>query len=570
MVIHKGSTAPMKRSFLLLLLMSIASISGRGENNVERVRKVVAHSTLELRSGEPFHLKATVAPSLDRDKDSKRNGTVEIWWASSDRWRRELIAPGLHLVEVMNGAGYGQNTEGDYLPEWLREISVALVQPVPDLDKTLTAIRAAEVRKVFSSTHYSWMEFSTDGVTRKAMGAGVTINDNSNLLSYGSGFGWSFDGENYGKFHNRLIARTVKSGGPGPEVTAIVTLLEDLDMTRQDLFETVHPDKNNRALKTVLVEESMLRSHLIPLAAPIWPSLKDGPLEGAFTTEVLVDREGKVREIGSFVSDNPGLEAASRDYIMSMRFQPYMDGSMATQMYSRLTFSFHTTRPAGVESFDSARTFLDRGMRSGSPAGGINKTAYVLKATFDAGTPKGVARGTYTDTWLSDTVWCREAQMDDSRVSRCRNGNTWYRLAAGSYAGLMQLVLKSVEPVPALDTFVESDWRISRKDVDGQSMIRVATGAESDDGVLAAQSRGFWFDANGVLQRAHFLGFDARYMQFEDFNGSKVPHQIDLLLNGQLGMRIKVASLEPKQGLTAGEFKIPGHEWKRQFTDETR
>ena len=117
---------------------------------------------------------------------------------------------------------------------------------------------------------------------------------------------------------------------------------------------------------------------------------------------------------------------------------------------------------------------------------------------------------------------------------------------------------------------VESDWRIDRRTVDNSSLIRVATGHESADGKLDAQSRGLWFNSDRVLIRAHFRGLDTIQSQFQDFRGVQVPHLIGVLSSGQLAIRIRVASIEATLPAASNSFTLSGHNWKRQFTDEAR
>jgi hypothetical protein len=270
------------------------------------------------------------------------------------------------------------------------------------------------------------------------------------------------------------------------------------------------------------------------------------------------------------VSDNPGISAAAKDYIASLHFRPYLLDGQPVQVISRVTLSFKTTRPAGVEIFNPARNYFEQGRRLTSPAAGINTVPYILNATFKTGTKDGVEQGEYTDTWLSDKQWCREARLDKSRFVRCRNGDKTYLFSQGPDVAALQVVLKAIEPIPSTDTFVESDWRIARQSIDGASLIRVATGHESADGTLDAQSRGLWFKSDGVLLRAHFHGLDTRQSEFQDFGGVQVPHQIDVLSNGKLAMRIEITKIGPAANLSPAAFQLSGHDWKRQFTDEVR
>jgi hypothetical protein len=57
---------------------------------------------------------------------------------------------------------------------------------------------------------------------------------------------------------------------------------------------------------------------------------------------------------------------------------------------------------------------------------------------------------------------------------------------------------------------------------------------------------------------------------FQGFNAVKIAHQIDVLMNGSLAMRIRVTDVEPAGAVPAATFALPGHEWERQFTSEVR
>ncbi len=560
----------MRATLTIALLLSL-SFSVQAENNISPVRKAIDRCTLDQPGTKPFHLVATVAPSFGRDSASNRRGSIEIWWSSPTQWKRDLTIPGFHLVEIADGPHHWQHSEGDYFPEWLREISIAVIQPVPNRDQILTRLKTAEVRSSLDTTYFSWMEFSSNGSTTKAMGAGVALANNSGLLAHGTGFGWDFLNRDYSSFHNIFVARTVTaSGGSDPEVTAKITTLEDLGSISPNLFDTTQPGSDPNPIQTLTIDEPVLRKGLRDMSPPTWPALKDGPLEGAITTTVLVDRDGKVRDPGYMISDNPGISDAARNYISSMQFQPVLFNGRPVQAFSRITLSFKISRPIGNESFDSAHNYFERGRKLISPAAGVNTTPYILHATFQTGSKNGVVQGEYTDTWLSADQWRREATLGKSRLVRSRNSDKTYLLSEGPEASLLQIVFRAIEPIPTLDTFVESDWRIARLKNDGSSPIRIASGHESDDGSLDAQSRGFWFNTSGILLHAHFRGFDTFLTDFQDFHDVRVPYKIDVLSNANLIMRIQTISIEQATNLSSKSFTLSGHDWKRQFTDEAR
>jgi hypothetical protein len=558
-------------SRVLVVLVAVLglSVSGSADDPENIVKRAVEHSTLNQAGTEPFHLKAVIAPSFDRDRGSNRTGEVEIWWVSPTQWKREVRSPEFHQIVIVNGSKEWQKNEGDYFPEWLREISVALIEPVPSLNQVLEQLKEAEVKKLMGTTHYSWTMMSTDGNVTKGMGAGLSITDSTGLYSYGGALGWGGAYKDYTSFHGRMVGQTVTWGTP--EVTAKITTLEDLRDVSPGFFDAEASGGDASLMRTAVVEETVLRKNLIPTEAAVWPALQDGPLEGAVTTSIVVDRAGKVREIGTILSDNPGLSETAGKAIAAMQFTPYLQDGAAVQVVSRITMPFKTVRPAGVETFDSAYDYFERGRHVSFPAAGKGQP-YVLHATFQAMLSAGTTEeGRYVDTWISGDEWRREVTFEKGRYVRARHGDTRYQLLEGSDAPLLRLVMKATEPIPAIDTFIESDWRIKRDTVNGVKTIRVFAGYEGPDGSLDPEhSRGYWFDENGRLLKTYSSGFETQRSDFEDFGSVEIARQIKVLRNGVVGMLIRVTGVSPAGTVPEDTFILKGHEWKRAFTDEVR
>jgi hypothetical protein len=325
----------------LAALFSLTSLSS-AKDDASKVKKIVERSTLSQPGTKPFHLKAVIAPSR-ADRGSDRTGQVEIWWASPTEWRREVRSPEFHQIAIVNGSKEWQKNEGDYFPEWLRETAVALVEPVPDLDHALKMVNEADVKTMFGNTYYAWMTMSTDGSVEKGMGATIAVTDKTGLLFYDGDLGWGALFKDYKNFHGRMVAMTVTHGTP--EVTARVTTLEELRDTPPGLFDAAASGGNVPLLQTVIVEEKVLRKNLLAMDPLVWAPLKDGPLEGVMTTEIVVDRGGRVREIGTIVTDNNAISEAARKVVTAMQFAPYLQNGVPVQVVSRVTMPFKATRP---------------------------------------------------------------------------------------------------------------------------------------------------------------------------------------------------------------------------------
>ena len=445
----------------------------KAEDLTARVKKAVEKSTLDQPGTKPFHLKAILAPSLAREMGSGRTGEVEIWWAGPDKWRREVRSPDFHQIEIVSEGKDWQKNDGDYFPEWLRQIAVALVKPLPDVDKVLALVGAAEIKKLAGSTYIKWGTIGTDGTVSKGIGATFAISDATDLPFYGGDVGWDGLYHDYQDFHGRMVARTVSSGTP--EVTAKVITLEDLKSIPPQLFDNgVAP--GDPPIQSRTIDELTMRKNLLPQNVAAWPKLEQGPVEGVMITDVTIDRQGKVRQIDSIVSDNPGLNTVARERIGKMQFKPYLVDGVPIQVVTTITLPFKTIRPEGVENFGTARSYFERGRKAGFIAMTV-APSYMLHADFTTRDNSGnLAKGTYVDTCKSATEWRREATLGKSRVVRAESGDKRYLLAEGPDQDILKVVLREMEPLPITDGLVESDWRMKREVLDGIATIRVARG----------------------------------------------------------------------------------------------
>jgi len=549
-----------------LLLGGAAVAGGKRSDNEKAVRKAVRRCTLDQKGTKRFHLKAEFAPTYAGQRgSSNRTGEVEIWWASPTRWKREVSTPEFHQVVILNGGKEWQKNDGDYFPEWLRVISVALVNPAPNLEEVMTHVRAVKANGHLR-TSYSWTEVSGDGKVEKEEGAGFAITANG-LVYGGLGLGWNGYYKDYEDFRGRMVARTVRSGSP--ELTAKITVLEDLGKVRADFFDA-KASGSDPVIRTAVIGEMDLRKNLADNASVAWPAVKDGPLEGVVTTQVSVDRSGKVREVGTFISDNPAINAAAEKAMREMQFKPYLQDGMPVQVVSRITMGFKAERPVGAEKFESARQYFEL-VRQASFPSAPGGQPYILHATFQATVDGNVEEGQYVDTWKNAQAWKREITLGDTHVVRAQRGETRYESAGGSQLKLLRMVvMRSLEPLPMLlDNFYEADWRIKRDTVDGVDTIRVMAGYEAPDGSFDPEmTRGYWFDEQGRLLRTYLTGLETKRSDFVSFGKTQIAQEIKVLRDGKVGMEIHVTEIKPAGDLPESTFVVEGRQYKD--TSDTR
>ena len=166
---------------------------------------------------------------------------------------------------------------------------------------------------------------------------------------------------------------------------------------------------------------------------------------------------------------------------MAMRFKPFLLNGMPVQVISQVSVSIqdHTASWCG-KPFRAHKVTLNAEGKMGFPAAGAG-IPYVLRAEFEARNSSGkIEDGRYEDTWLADSQWRREAwYFGDSHYARSRSGEKAYQLAEGSQSMFLQFIFRVLEPIPAIDTLTESDWKIKRDQIDGVPAIRVLAGYES-------------------------------------------------------------------------------------------
>lgn len=312
------------------------------------VKEAASHSTLAAPGGAPFHLKATI--SDEKSHDAEWDATVEEWWQSPTTWRREFHSNAFTQILVVNGAKMHEEDNGPVFPELLRNLTVELVNTVPRLDQ-LAALHklVAKPDGTAGQIRASWTITGNDGTTTHNIAASIAISRDTGLMMYGGDIDWDVSLHDFADFHGKQIARrlTAQSKG-GPQLTAQITLLEDLGAADSKLFAIHKATPAKKQLRVVVVPELELRKLSLDTPAPHWPDMATGKLSGAMVMRIVVDREGNVRSVDDYFSDNPALQQAAQEQIIKWRFKPYLDHGIPVQVISTLTFPFSVSQAAAA------------------------------------------------------------------------------------------------------------------------------------------------------------------------------------------------------------------------------
>jgi len=96
---------------------------------------------------------------------------------------------GFYQIEIVNGGRDWQKTDGDFLPEWLREIALELIRPIPPLDEVLEHARKAESRVIMRQVNVDWTTDTGTAEVHNIQRSGVALDAESGRLLYAHGFG---------------------------------------------------------------------------------------------------------------------------------------------------------------------------------------------------------------------------------------------------------------------------------------------------------------------------------------------------------------------------------------------
>ncbi len=326
--------------------ISLFLVLCQAENNVSAVKKAVERSTLNQPGTKPFHLKCTIAPSFERDRDNGRNAEVEIWWASPGQWRREIRSRDFSQIEISSNNLDWQKNEGEFFPEWLRETAIQLINPLTLSDEILEQVKKAQSRNFLGrQINIDWSATTGTADVRNIQRFTIALQPSSGLLLYTYGFGWGAEFKDYRDFHGRVVARTVNVGSP--QVSAKVDTLEDLGQVPSGFFDSAADDGDQHPLKTDLIDELALRRNLLTMEPVSWPSIQGGSLQGNVTAWIVVDRRGRVQEIDGIVSENSAVNQVGKEAMMKLRFKPFLDNGVSVQVFSQFTLPFRVKPPNG-------------------------------------------------------------------------------------------------------------------------------------------------------------------------------------------------------------------------------
>jgi hypothetical protein len=374
----------------LLSLLAVTLMAQEAEDKVVSIAQAadnaVQQSKLTLAGAAPFHLKAHItnagAPKLEYSAD------VEEYWVSPEKWRRIVQSSGFSQTLIVNGDKVSEKLTGDYYPFWLHDLVTALFDPLPMADQLKQMRGQLEIPEDSAKSNSCLnMQFRVGTASaQNSVASAFCFGGKGGLLQAVVTPGYKAQFDSYLPFKKKMVARTIKAEfAPELVLTAKVTELVGLPSPDEKLFAIDAATPATEQMKTIQVTEASARALALNTPTIVWPTVREGKTEGVMSVYVSIDRSGQVREVWPLASNNPELNAAAREQLMSWQYKPYTNGG-PSQMEAVLTFAFATRieNPIPVLSDAEARKLATRVVEAVVPAGKARKgTKFTLRISVD-------------------------------------------------------------------------------------------------------------------------------------------------------------------------------------------
>ena len=297
----------------------------------------IERSQFTLAGSRPFHLKAKVFETTDRDNDS-HNADIEEYWVAPDKWRRTVKTAEFSQTLIVNGEATSEQLTGDYYPHWLRILVDAIFDPGAALNG-LDMSSSSDNPMLGGDEVCRRFEFRAGAppVTNKVFSS-FCFRDG--LLTSVGKPGYDADYGNYKKFGEKQVARKIGEYiESGTELGATMDELTELNAPDESLFVV---QQSGAPLRAVAIKEESLRRIAVSATAIQWPTLTSGINPGTLSIYVCVDREGRVRETYALNSSNPLMTQAAREQVMKWQFAPAANAGVPAEVESILTCGYDT------------------------------------------------------------------------------------------------------------------------------------------------------------------------------------------------------------------------------------
>jgi TonB family protein len=545
------------RSRLLVIALSVSPLLVAGANRIpigKLLDEMVHRSTLVEPGSKPFYLNATITDK--DDSESEFNGTVEEYWVSPTKWRRVIKLRDFSQTRIVNGdAVYEENT-GEYFPVHDEMLANEIVDPLPKSAVDLLTrldFTASEPGSGQGQCMAGKQFTDEDGQKPRVV---VAYDCQTGLLMYlwspSCCYGVMTD---YRKFHNKMIAYATKDN----PINIQIHTLKDFNDKDEKLFAISQPTPADKRMTTEKLSEAKARALLLSKTEIQWPSARK-TRDNTMTVELVIGRDGRVKEAATYSPVDNGVEDAALSAIRKWTFKPQtVDGIPA-----QISTSFLIPFPSEYLAANAARTDvipIFAKMRASSDLRMNGAPSFHMKASFQW--DGGAGRGAYEETWVSPTKWRREVRVNDDSLIEARRDLVFYRTFAGKYGPrLADDVIDFLAfnfPGENGSEVTAVNWNTLKTNQDNVPVMRLSNGHIDAQGKPDGLTVMYFVDEQTDLIRGRSHGsMQASFDDFEPFGEKSVPRKLRLQGDDVNTMEITIDTLEPARNVSDELFNIAG------------
>jgi hypothetical protein len=324
-------------SLTFIVLVVLSTSLAASDSLADLPKRAIERSQITAVGSKPFVLKAKVV-EITNLANTNYQAEIDEYWLAPNKWRRSVRTSNFSETLIVNGDKTSEQLTGDYYPNWLRTIVMAIFDPGERLQGVELA-RSSD-NPVFGGTQVCRRFTYMAGVVPVSNKVFSSFCFNDGLIDWIGAPGYGVGYKNYKHFAGKQVARTITEGiESGTELEATVKELTELKSSDESQFAI---QETNTPLQTIMTDEATLRRLGVNVPDIVWPTVRSGADKGTLSLYVCLDRAGHVREIYELNSSNPGLSDVARDQVMKWQFKPATNQGAAVQVESILTFAFQT------------------------------------------------------------------------------------------------------------------------------------------------------------------------------------------------------------------------------------
>jgi hypothetical protein len=552
------------RSLFIVLFLSQLSAAANRIPVSKLLDQMIHRSTLAEPGGKPFYLKATIT-----DKDdvkSEFNGTVEEYWVSPTKWRRVIKLRDFSQTRIVNGDAIYEDNNGEYFPLHDEMLANEIVDPLPksavDLMNKLELMGAEPGSGAGQCMAEKYFNNAEGRESRVLLAYDCKTGLLIYLWSPTCCYGVMTD---YRKFHNKMVAYATKDD----PINIRIDTLRELNPPDEALFAIAEPTPPAKRMMTERVSETEATAFLAGKTKIQWPPISKKPNGNSMSVDIVIGRDGRVKEAWSYSPVENLIEDAVLSAIKKWAFQPQNVDGVPAQVETSLNIPFPkeyqaaATQPEVRPIFDKMRAVSNLRLDGGP--------SFHMKASFRS--EDGAAKGSYEETWVSPKKWRKEVTLNDTSVVEVRTEDAFYRTFPGKYAPrLADDVADSLSfslPGDNGSDFQDADWSTVDAKLGNLPVLRLSNGYVSSQGKPDALTVMYFVeDKTKFIRGRYHYSILTVFNDLQPFGEKTVARKLTTLGGDVNKLEITIDTLEPATSVSEGLFILSGVKPLFNFGDQ--